>query len=317
MINSKLKVFNERTICPACNYKSSQQLIRLEWDDEDIVKLFKYRGYPLDFLQEGAYVIMECDRCGLLYQRYSPNQEFSEKIYNNWIGKRRDANIDDYGFNPYNSKSTIKNISQINYLLSHLPLKKTSEIKVLDFGMGWGGFCKAAQMMGLTVYGIEVTQNQVEYAKSQGLKVISWDEIPNYNFSIINSEQVLEHVDNPFSIVQHLLKGLSPKGLIRISVPKGENVKCTLSKKPKKTWFTSKGAKYGLSPIEPLQHLNSFNNHSRITMMSLLGLKPVKSSFGNYMNSSIGTYSLINMIKYVIKGLLQFRDGNKIIFTRK
>lgn len=139
MINSELKVFNKRTICPACNYQNSQQLIRLEWDDEIIVNLFKSRGYPLGFLKEGAYVIMECDSCGLLYQMYSPNQEFSEKIYNNWLGKRRDANIDDYNFNPYNSNSTIENISQINYLLSLFPLKKTSEIEVLDFGMGWGG----------------------------------------------------------------------------------------------------------------------------------------------------------------------------------
>lgn len=180
-----------------------------------------------------------------------------------------------------------------------------------------GGYCKAAQMMGLTVYGIEVTQNQVEYAKSQGLKVISWDEIPNYNFSIINSEQVMEHVDNPFSIIQHLLKGLSPEGLIRISVPKGENVKCTLSKKPKTSWFTSKGAKYSLNPIEPLQHLNSFTNNSRIKMMALLGLKPIKSPFGNLMINSIGTYSITNMVKSAIKELHLYQNDNKDIFIRK
>jgi 2-polyprenyl-3-methyl-5-hydroxy-6-metoxy-1,4-benzoquinol methylase len=310
-------MFNERIICPACSYSVSKQLLQLEWNDEIILKLFKYREYPLDFSLDGAYILMECNRCGLIYQKLSPNQEFSNIIYNNWIKNRRVARFDNYSFNPYNPKTTIKNISQINYLLSLLPIKKTSEIKVLDFGMGWGAWCKAAQILGLTACGVEITENQVKYAKSQGLKVIHWDDIPSYNFSIINTEQVLEHVENPSFIIQHLLKGLDPKGLIRISVPNSENVKSTMNKKPKSTWFTSKGKKYTLSPLEPLQHLNAFSHNSRINMMSILGLEPAKSNFGNFMNNNIGTYSLINMVKNVIKGIFLSRNETKIIFIRK
>jgi 2-polyprenyl-3-methyl-5-hydroxy-6-metoxy-1,4-benzoquinol methylase len=309
----KLYVFKDRTCCPACNCKKTEELIKLEWDHNIIVNLFKKRNFPTNYFKEGAYILLECQRCGLIYQKYSPNEELIFKIYNQWIKRRNPKFIDIHNnrFIPYNADRTINNISEINLFLNILS-KSPMDCKVLDFGMGWGGWCKAAQLMGLDVYGTEITDLQIEYNISQGLKVITWDDIPNYNFDFINTDQVLEHVAEPFQVIQHLLKGLAPKGLLKISVPDASNVKSTLKKNFKSEWFYAKGKRYSLNAIEPLQHLNGYSHNTLITMASQLGLIEVKTPLGSVLRHSVGTLTFMNILKLFIRRIVvnNFKNTN-------
>lgn len=101
-----LKYFNERSNCPGCNCYDISELLILEWGSKIILDFFKYRKYPTDLIKEATYIVMECNSCSLIYQKYVPNNQLSSMIYNKWLIKRRLANISDYSFNPYTIKTT-------------------------------------------------------------------------------------------------------------------------------------------------------------------------------------------------------------------
>jgi|APSaa5957512535_1039671.scaffolds.fasta_scaffold53735_2 2-polyprenyl-3-methyl-5-hydroxy-6-metoxy-1,4-benzoquinol methylase len=314
------KLLNERVNCPACNYKDSNEIIKLEWDHEILTKLFKNRNYPLNFIKEGSYLLLECIKCSLIYQKYSPNDDLLDMIYNKWIQNRNNEvyNKKNYNFNPFYANKTIYNISEISQLLNILPPKPYKH-KVLDFGMGWGGWCNAAKLMGLEVYGMEITNSQIQYNKAHGLKVISWDEISGLDFDFINIEQVFEHVDKPFLLLKQLLSGLSAEGFVKISVPNASNVKSNLKKDFKTEWFFSKGKKCSLNSVEPLQHLNGFNYRSLITMSSQLGLQEVNRPIGNFQKNSVGVYTYTNFVKFSTSTIyrhLKRRQSTNLLFKK-
>ena len=69
MANQK-NLFNKRLNCPACEHNESTEIINLEWNDKVLTDLFRYRNYPIDFINEESYVILECLNCSLLYQKF-------------------------------------------------------------------------------------------------------------------------------------------------------------------------------------------------------------------------------------------------------
>ena len=83
-----MKLLNTRTSCPACNYNDSKELLNLEWDHKILKSLFIARNYPLDFIKEGSYLLLECIKCSLIYQKYSPNDDLLDLMYNKWIKNR-------------------------------------------------------------------------------------------------------------------------------------------------------------------------------------------------------------------------------------
>ena len=87
-MTDKLALFHKRDYCPACNHKHYKEIVRLDWNDPIMVDLFNYRGYPIDFIKEGAYVILECNNCSFLYQEYCPNEYLLDLIYNNYLRNR-------------------------------------------------------------------------------------------------------------------------------------------------------------------------------------------------------------------------------------
>ena len=97
--------------------------------------------------------------------------------------------------------------------------KAPSSLKFFDFGMGWGEWALMAKAFGCRSYGAELSNICIEYAKANGINIVSWDEIPQSQFDFINTEQVFEHISNPLQTLCHLKKGLKANGLLKISVP--------------------------------------------------------------------------------------------------
>jgi len=314
MANQK-NLFNKRLNCPACEHNESTEIINLEWNDKVLTDLFRYRNYPIDFINEESYVILECLNCSLLYQKFCPNDFLLDKIYNKWLKGRnsKENNFHDHSFIPYSSERTIGNISEINQSLNKI-IDFSDKPKVLDFGMGWGGWCKSAQLMGLEAYGAEITKSQISYNKRNGLKVIEWAELPNYSFDFINTEQVFEHLAEPYKVLEHLVKCLKPNGFLKISVPNSIRVKSNLKKDFKSEWFYAKGKKHSINHVEPLQHLNGFTNHSLDIMASKLGLKRSNILVGPIQTYSVSSSSMLNSLIYFFNPFLPIY--NYINFNR-
>ena len=158
----------------------------------------------------------------------------------------------------------------------------------------------------LGVYGTELSQARIEYAKASGIKVITWEDIPNYRFDFINTEQVFEHLSEPMETLVHLKRALKPGGMIKISVPNGWDIKRRLRIAD---WIAPKGFRNSLNPVAPLEHINCFNHEVIVKMASRIGLKLealpfrlIKTGFA---------ISLIDSLKAIAKPYYNFLTRRK------
>lgn len=139
--------------------------------------------------------------------------------------------------------------------------------------MGWAKWATMVKAFGGDAYGMELSKERIEYAKANGIKVVSWDELPDHKFDMINTEQVFEHIPKPLETLKHLSKGLRPGGIIKISVPTANDINRRLKIMD---WKASKGTKNSLNAVSPLEHINYFKRRSLTQMAAMAGLEEVK-----------------------------------------
>jgi len=95
---------------------------------------------------------------------------------------------------------------------------------VLEVGVGFGHFLRAARNQGVLIDGVELNPSAAELARSQGFEIYKIDlahlssEI-DMQYDAICSFQVLEHVADPGGFLRDMLKNLRPGGRLILSVP--------------------------------------------------------------------------------------------------
>ena len=98
--------------------------------------------------------------------------------------------------------------------------------KILDIGCAAGKMAgEIKQKLGAEVWGIEPVSEAADQAKKHLDKVLNssiedaLNELPNQFFDTIIFADVLEHLEDPYSILKMILGKLSPKGQIIASIP--------------------------------------------------------------------------------------------------
>lgn len=298
--------FEKREICPACHSKKSKELYSCEFLEPPIkdylVTFYSPQGgIEFKYLKNAVYILKECSECSLIYQKEIPNEFLMNKLYEEWI----DPNIvftkfiQDFKRYSKRSSSYAQEIMQLMEYFKNLQRRP----KFLDFGMGWGEWCLMAKAFGCDIYGNELSEARIEHAKTLGIKTITWDQIPNLKFDFINTEQVFEHIANPLEVLRHLKKALNKNGLIKISVPNGEDIKRRLQILD---WTAPKGSHNSLNDISPLEHINCFNHASIIKMAEKAGIEKVKIPLFNQYLSTTKYKLLIFTFKYLLKQVKDF-----------
>jgi SAM-dependent methyltransferase len=119
---------------------------------------------------------------------------------------------------------------------------------------------------------MELSKDRIENAKSHQIKIVDWDELPNYKFDYINTEQVIEHLADPIETIEYLMQSLKPGGLFKISVPNGSTAERNLKLLD---WNQPRDSEYSLHVVTPLEHINVFMVESIIKMADKCGLDPI------------------------------------------
>jgi 2-polyprenyl-3-methyl-5-hydroxy-6-metoxy-1,4-benzoquinol methylase len=228
-----------------------------------------------EYLDGATYELCECGTCGLIFQKHIPNSALMERLYEIWIDPRKvfDQHLKEDGLEHYSHDA--QEIMQILAFLDRAP----ASLSILDFGMGWGEWALMARAFGCDAYGAELSMERVRYAESNGLKIVSWEEIPRHRFDFINTEQVFEHIAEPLETLHYLKKALKHGGLIKISVPTANDITRRLKIMD---WSADKGARNSLNPVAPLEHINFYRRRSLVNMARMTGLKEVLIPLGMY-----------------------------------
>jgi SAM-dependent methyltransferase len=270
--------FTLRQECPCCGSRNAHELCRTPYSTdpmrEYLVSFYSPQGrVEFEYLQDQDYVLFECVDCDLIYQPEIPNDLLMHKLYEEWIDPKKCFDLHERPRRIQYFSHLSSEIVAIISLLDRPPI----ELEFLDFGMGWGHWCRLALSFGCTVQGTEFSRSRADYARSKGVQVIDHSEIGSHRYDFINTEQVFEHLPEIRSTLEYLKGSLKPGGILKISVPNGRNIKARL-----KTWnwTAPKGSRDSLNPVAPLEHLNCFNHSSLILFATNSGLVPVDTTRG-------------------------------------
>lgn len=267
------KYFVTRETCPICGGQPSP--VYQEAYTSPALRQYLQSFYELEqgayehYLEGANLIIVRCGSCELVYQQEIPNEEFMRILYEEWINEEK-------GFENAVSKRSpdfFGRISREHFALLKFFNRPATDLHFFDFGMGWGTWCKMAQGYGVHAYGAELSQARMAHAKKFGIQIVPFEDVPNHKFDVINSDQVFEHLSDPYSFLKKLVEGLNPGGVCHLFVPNGFDI---LRRLKRPDWNLPAEHPYSLNPIAPLEHINCYNQTSLIFLAKRVGLNPVE-----------------------------------------
>lgn len=299
-----IDLFVFREICPVCGSNDINKVYQEQYSSKNLIDFLLSAyidrgGANPSLIQDSSYTLCECENCCLVFQKNIPNKQFMNIIYSEWINaeklfyKVRKRKLNYYRYLRRNIESMILHLD-----------KNPSQIKVYDFGMGWGDFAMMCQAFGCDVVGTELSQEKAEYSNRFGVKNIPLDKLGEYQFDIINANQVFEHIDKPVEYLKKISTLLKQKGIIRITVPNGDGfIKSFHGSHSKKEYLYN-----NFKLVAPLEHVNLFTTSSIKIMGSFAGLVPVDIKKRQY----IKDYTLSEFKKWVCEPLIGSRHSSSI-----
>lgn len=101
-------------------------------------------------------------------------------------------------------------------------LKDIPDKKILDIGCALGVFLEEAKKAGREAYGIDISKDAVDYCKKRGLHASqSW---PKTSFDAVTAFEVIEHEQNPLSMIRRVYKLLKNGGVVVLTTPNYDSI---------------------------------------------------------------------------------------------
>ena len=226
-------------------------------------------------LERFYYKLVQCKFCNLIFQEQIPDEKFSEELYENIIDQK-DSYLKKEN---YEEKYRKKLIYEIN-LIKGIFKNNLKNISILEFGSGWGFWSNYLKKNSFNISAFEVSKSRIENLRKNNINVISNIDRVEKKFDFIYSEETFEHIAKPKETLIKLSRMLNKSGFILLRFPSAFlfNLKLNDNYKPQKDC------------AHPLEHINSFNKRSFISMVKNTDLEIIdlKSKFN---------FSLINFFK--------------------
>lgn len=321
--------FLERDACTVCGSRDLRTVYSRPYAHGDIRNHFR-RYYSLDqrgladeydrAVGDAEFILQECRRCHAITQRFAPGDGLAALLYGKWIDEdpgrahKRQPGFEEYTH--YIQEALIIT----SFLLRHRRKSAPSELKVLDYGTGWGRFAQALKACGCEVYAFDLSDERREAAARNGLIPVTEDEIARLALDFINTEQVLEHVVSPLETSRLLTSGLASGGVLKVSVPFARWLET--ADPPQIDWsMTRSGSEPGRRrgspmPVFPLEHLTYFKRPSLDVLADMLGLRPVALRLSDEFNFAFDWRSVRSIARNLTRPFVRDRIRNYRLFKR-
>ncbi len=272
---------NRRTMCPFCNNNQFKLLYKKEYNSFDLNKFLDdyYKNPKIHkILISEFYEIAECNKCKGLFQSNIPDEELSLFIYEELISSQLSF-----------KKKLLKPIQPREYIfdakiIEKLFRKKNNEVKILEFGSGWGFWARFMKSKNFNVETVEISNSRIKYLKET--KIHNYTSLTQINkkYDLIFSNQVLEHIPFPLETIKQLKTKLFDNGIMYHKFPSSFLFKKKLSK----NYIPQKDCAH------PLEHINIFNKNCLNEICKILDLKQI----------NINNLSIIDNIRLLKNNLL-------------
>ena len=266
--------FQVRAGCPLCESAERSILCEIPYSERRMANFIEqfYQGrVSPELLSAASYRIVACVQCDFIYQDPILDENGMQALYRDWID---------------NAQSLLKKQSAKPKLyrqyagqvqtLARLFDKPPNQVRILDFGMGWGYWSRMAQAHGFDVTGYELSPQRSQHARDMGIKVV--DKLPGADtlFDYIHANQVFEHLPDPMQTLRDLCAWLAPGGVVCIRVPDGRGVAEILARR---------GWSQALDAVHPLEHINCFTRKTLTDLANRAGMTrfnpPLRLNWGS------------------------------------
>ena len=200
-----------RKNCPICG-NQGECIRSLSNTHPFLVQIFNKRRYSDKITHNFHYVLDYCMPCNFIWQRYIlDDQEHSQlytdlnsiKLEGEWI----EAKIE------RDTEKRNSNYRELQYLRKLYPF---NDMRILDYGCGWGGFLSVAKSIGLEAEGVDISASRVGYCLKKGFKVFKSISETHGEYDVINLNQVLEHLQSPNESIGKIVGKLKRGGYLRL-----------------------------------------------------------------------------------------------------
>jgi SAM-dependent methyltransferase len=169
-----------------------------------------------EFLSQGDFSYLRCERCGLVYLHPQPDFGCLRDLYAGHARCAVDTGIDPTG----------EEIIYRNRFAGELDRIEKLRVpgRILDIGSAWGFFLAVAGERGWKTWGVELSHEASGYARSRfGLDVFTGKlaeaRLPESHFDTVTLWHVLEHIPDPRAELAEIRRILRNDGLLVVSVP--------------------------------------------------------------------------------------------------
>lgn len=315
-------MFTERPGCPVCAGTDTTIVYDQPYTENAIrTYLTNYydleqRNFDYDAVFAGHnFTLKLCTACKAITQHLAPDDELSMMVYSDWIdeGDGEEKRLKRYPFSEYTHHIQEAMIITA-FLLRYTGKRSPRDLRVFDFGLGWSRWAMAMKACGCEVAGTDLSPPRIEHARANGITVLDYADIPHQAFDFINTEQVFEHLPAPRETARHLVQGLSPQGVLKISVPytrwlEGRTLLID--------WSATRYATRSPMPVAPLEHLNYFQRPSLNVLAAQVELHEVRYSALTELNYAFDWSGPRQMAKNLLRPLGRKWWRNYYLFSRK
>ena len=311
VLPSRRYAFEERRTCPACRSSDVAIEYRCGFAELPISDAIE-RLYHVDpcWLQGGEYRLDRCSACGLLYQGCVGGSALLSDLYTYWVQEVEDPERDFPLYrqdvrHPFQSRDGHELMAASAFLGIPIP-----EMRALDYGMGWALWGRIAAALGCRAFGSDLAEPRMEFARAHGIAAVTDEEIAGLSFHFINTEQVLEHVTEPWELVRRLAATLVPGGILKVSVPSQRGVDALIRQLNEGSWS---GNVEQMMPVQPLEHVNCFTPTSIAALSAQHGLRVVRPRL-RHLYAFLGHRGGIDLfrpkkaMKEIIRPIYQYRN---------
>ncbi len=265
--------FVSRKVCPCCSSPESGEIYRNPFTESPVrdylEAFYNAQGrIEFDYLEGAQYTLIECRRCGLVFQQEVPGNELAAILYERWI----DPGI---AMRQYEDRTGLafyaEHAENVMRLIAYFGVKPSS-LSFLDFGMGWGKWALMVKAFGCASYGLDLSSARTTRAQSAGVTILGRKDLDGRQFDFVSADWVFEHIPDPFETLVELREVLKANGVLRISVPIVRDIGRRLKVMD---WNAAKDARDSLNAVAPLEHINCFRRETLLEMASAAGMREV------------------------------------------
>jgi 2-polyprenyl-3-methyl-5-hydroxy-6-metoxy-1,4-benzoquinol methylase len=255
--------FSSRNECIGCRSRNLEVLSTGRYYDEpmrSIIANDPWGENPLPYLEGKSWTYVRCRDCRTAFQRDILNPEWNEIRFSRWMTADAIKRFEDAIQTPETrfqaGKDRVRHVLAIEALTRSI---RDGAVRVLDFGCGSGAFLETCLLHGFGAVGVDRSTARHELAHlpiHESLNGVSG------KFDAVTLFEVLEHLDDPRSILEALRGYLRTGGLLILETPDTTGV-------------TDIKSREACSAIFPLDHINGFTPVTLTAFAQRLGFTPI------------------------------------------